>query len=236
MRSAFATAAVAALLGCASAQPRPQPANSSARIDHVIVGVSNLEKAMQQMEDLTGVRPAIGGVHPGQGTRNALMSLGDGTYLELLAPDPAQMVDNDIVRELRALTEPRPVSWAVSAGDAASLRDSLAAAGVATSSPEAGSRTKPDGSRLHWVTFEFQGFDDPLAPFFIVWSDPARHPSRTSPAGCSLAALRIGHPSPVRLRNAVRALRLRVDVETAPLPRMHLALTCPKGRIDLGQE
>ena len=231
---ALTSAILLSLLGCAHEQVHP--ARTAARIDHVIVGVPDLDKAVQQIEDLTGVRPAIGGVHPGRGTRNALMSLGDGTYLELLAPDPAQSVDNDDVRPLRTLTEPTPVGWAVSAGDAASLRRTLARAGVATTEPEPGSRNKPDGTTLYWVTFDFEGFDDPLAPFFIVWNDPALHPSRTSPGGCSLVGLSIGETPPGRLRSAIAPLHLNVKVKSAAAPTMHISLACPKRAIELGQE
>jgi Glyoxalase-like domain len=57
-------------------------------IDHVMVGASNLDRAISDFEKATGIHPVFGGKHPGRGTENALVSLGRGTYLELIAPQP----------------------------------------------------------------------------------------------------------------------------------------------------
>lgn len=220
------------LAGCATAPPADRAANSIL-VDHVIVGAGDLDKAITDLEKLTGVRSIIGGVHPGRGTRNALMSLGDGTYLEILAPDPAQSIDNEEIRELRALTSPTPVGWAVSAGDESALRTALATAGIATSAPVPGSRAKPDGSILRWVTFGYDDVESPFAPFFIVWADPALHPSRTSPGGCRLSTIRVQSAQADGLARAIAPLRLGVSVDAAPDEQMQLSLACPKGDVRL---
>ena len=79
---------------------------SVARVDHLILGVSDLQAGIRAVEKQTGVRPVRGGRHPGGGTRNALISLGERHYLEILAPDPDQE-PGDRSRELKALRAPK---------------------------------------------------------------------------------------------------------------------------------
>ena len=213
----------------------PARSAAQARIDHVIIGVPNLDQAVKQIADLTGVQPAIGGVHPGRGTRNALMALGEGSYLEILAPNPVEPAASPEAKVLRSLTEPKPIGWAVSAEDQTALRKTLSDNVIAVTPAESGSRELPDGSKLRWVTFGYRDLDDPLAPFFIIWADPKLHPSRTSPGGCRLTELIIQHAEADRLRRAVAPLQLPVAVSPSPESAMRVKLACPRGTVTFGR-
>src|SRR5438128_1082897 len=131
----------------------PSPPAIAARVDHLILGVRDLEEGIRQFEARTGVRPAIGGEHPGRGTRNALASLGDGHYVEILAPQ-AGAPGSERVDALRGLADLTPVGWAVAVRDLESARARLGAAGFTLSDVMPGSRARPDGSLLEWRTFE----------------------------------------------------------------------------------
>lgn len=201
----------------------------AAQVDHILLGIDDLDRGVEQFEKLTGVRPVYGGKHP-RGTHNALVSLGDGTYLEILAlqPNVTPPKEYEDLKKLSALT---PIGWAVSSGDSAQLRTRLTSAGLAISEPSPGSRTTPAGKQLSWQTFDLENaFEE--APFFIVWSPQTAHPSTTSPTGCRLQQWRVAGPHLKSLEQLRTALDLRVDVAEAPSTSLRLLLTCPKGKVE----
>jgi ketosteroid isomerase-like protein len=191
------------------------------RIDHILLGIADLDRGTAEFEQLTGVKPVFGGKHP-RGTQNALVSFGDGTYLELIAPQPGESVD-----DLKQLDHLAPIGWAVSASDLVSLKKI-----VPVTEPQAGSRTTPAGAVLRWQTANpatpIQG-----APFFIAWAPGTPHPSTTSPRGCSLVNFDVQTPDADALRPIVSALALSPSprVTVAKTATHSIALDCPKGRV-----
>jgi Glyoxalase-like domain len=155
-------------------------------LDHFILGCDDLDRGIDFVEKHTGVRAALGGVHPGRGTRNALLSLGERKYLEIMAVDPAQKVTPQIPR-LRELKQPRMVGWAVHPADMKQLAARLQESGIAFKDPQPGSRQRPDGKLLHWRSLTLIDDHDGLLPFFIEWSSdsppPLRRRSKRLPPG-----------------------------------------------------
>jgi hypothetical protein len=229
---------LATALGCAGATRGPAGVDagvgSVAMVDHVIVAIDTLERGIALLERATGVRPAMGGVHPGRGTQNALLSLGAATYLELLAPNPADSAGPATVTAMAGYRDLTPVGWAAGTADAGALHRELTARGVALSELRPGSRRTPAGDTLRWVSFAPPALaTEWQLPFFIAWGVGTPHPARSAPAGCTLTGLTVRSPIADSLRGQLRDLGLDVAVEAAPRRAMRLELDCPTGRVTL---
>ena len=205
-------------------------------VDHLLLGISDLDKGMAWVEKTTGVRAVIGGSHPGVGTRNALLSLGGQRYLEIIAPDPAQPPEN-LTRNLRTLAQPRLIAWASANDDLDALARQLRARTQELIGPSDGSRVRPDGRKLAWrslalqTTFERDGID-PI-PFFIEWARDSAHPSLDSPSGCDLMTFAIEHPVADAVKASLAQAGIDADVRQAPTCRLIATLNTPMGRVVL---
>lgn len=202
------------------------------RLDHILLGVPDLDAGVAEFTALTGVRPVVGGSHPGFGTRNQLVSLGGDVFFELIAPDPAQAATPEgRAAELAAMPRPRLLTFAVQTEAMDAACAAATGAGLTVTRRVAMHRTRPDGVRLDWTVANFAGFDfGPAIPFAIDWQG-SPHPSGTTPTGCTLASLTVLHPRAAELARIYAALGLDVKVAAAPDPGFILRMMTPNGEV-----
>jgi hypothetical protein len=202
-------------------------------LDHLMIGAADLDRGVQWLEQRSGMRAAIGGTHPGRGTRNALIALRGRQYVELIAPDPAQ--PENLSAHLRSIKEPRVIGWAAASSDIESLGKRIRSMGHEPSAPRPGSRARPDGRILRWTTLGVSskyaaGGVDPI-PFFIQWGADSAHPSSDSPAGCELSSLEFEHPDSEDLSDALARLEISATVRQARSVGLVATLSTPKGAV-----
>lgn len=203
-------------------------------LDHILFGCSDLDSGIAFIEQRVGVRAGVGGVHPGRGTRNALLSLGERHYLEIIAPDPSQKkVSAPLSTLLKSLMAPRLVGWAAHPGDIDARAKKLREAGIAFEGPTAGSRARPDGRLLKWKTVNLADDHHGVLPFFIEWDASATHPAKDAPAGCRLERFAIVDADPDTLRKLCERLALAVAVDRGEKPGLRARIVGPKGEIEL---
>ena len=145
--------------------------------------MTDLGAGAQELEARFGLASIEGGRHPGFGTANRIVPLGD-CYLELVAVvDDAEAEQNPFGR-LLAAAEPRldrPLGWAVRTDR---LDEAAARLGLVVGS---GSRTTHDGRTLRWRMAGLEeAMAEPSLPFLLQWEQGTELPGRARvehPAG-----------------------------------------------------
>ena len=212
----------------------------SLKIDHIIYAVLNLDEGMDTIEKLLGERPYYGGQHPNRGTHNALLSLGEDVYLEIIAPDPDQPEPaSPRSFGLDTLTQPRLVTWAASTHDMSATIAQARANGYNPGERAAGGRTRPDGRPLFWETTKrpesLHGKTPPgdwLIPFIIHWGHMP-HPAGDHPSHARLISLQATHPDPPTIQKMLHALDLHMEVEEGEKAALTAVIEGTNGRITL---
>lgn len=204
------------------------------KIDHLVYATPDLAKGVEQVESLLGVRAVPGGRHPGAGTRNALIGLGDETYLEIIGPDPDQPASERPRRfGIDELKAPRLVTWAAKGKDLAGLVETAKGQGVDLGQVQSGRRQRPDGVLLSWQLTVSPALNaGGIVPFFIDWGETP-HPAASLPKGCTLVSLRAEHPDEERVRAMLTGLGLNLPVRHGNAPTLIATIRTPHGDVEL---
>ncbi len=135
------------------------------QIDHIVIGVRDLDTAGAQFEDRHGLTAIEGGRHPGWGTANRLVPLG-AAYLELVTVvDQAEASNGEFGRWVSTMLQGNSgFGWAVRTDD---LDRTASRLGLEVAE---GSRRSRSGQLLHWrIAGVAHAVRDSSLPFFIQW-------------------------------------------------------------------
>lgn len=145
-----------------------------------------------------GVEPVDGGVHPRFGTRNIVLPIADGRYVEVVEvldhPASDKAAFGQAVRA-RSAEGGGWLCWVVDVDDLTPFEERIGHDAVP------GNRHRPDGVELRWRQIGVKGLlVDPQLPYMISWETPRElHPSVGGHADIVLTGLEIaGDPQRVR--------------------------------------
>ena len=147
---------------------------NSLRFDHIIIAVRDLDAAIANYAAL-GFAVYYGGKHTHKATHNGLISLADGTYLELLAP----VEPNDIDGTIASLAAGEGYGgYALLSPDLPADAQRLEGAGMGFVGPSDGHRDRYDGERVVWQALNLEGTRTPflitdVTPHILRVSDDA---------------------------------------------------------------
>lgn len=203
-------------------------------IDHLVYASPDLDRGVDAVETLLGVRAVPGGSHPKWGTRNALLALGPDVYLEIIAPDPElPRPDRGYPFRIDGLEEPALVTWAMKSENIDVVSERAREEGYDPGLPLDGSRALPNGDTLRWrLTSPQLEYGGGLIPFLIDWRD-SQHPAETLPTGGTLIGLSGKHRNPARVANALAALGIHMPVTHGGEPQLVATIETPRGIVRL---
>jgi hypothetical protein len=193
------------------------------RLDHIsyAAGPDGLKSTAHRIGELLGEDFRDGGIHPRFGTRNMVLPLSAGTYLEIVEVLDHPASDKaPFGQAVRARSELGGgwLGWVVAVDDIAFLETRLGREATQ------GNRHRPDGFELRWRQVGVKGLQaDPQLPFFVQWESPVEeHPSAGASGDLHLDCLEIAG-DPVRVREWLG------DSDADPLEDVEVEWVAPHG-------
>lgn len=204
-------------------------------IDHIVYAVPNLEKAIDDLEKELGVRPTFGGYHTTQGTKNAVLNLGNQCYLEILAADeentnisPPRWMGIDLIQASKI------TRWAIKSANLAQDSIFLSQYQSDMGKIKGGQRKLSNGGQLTWkMIMPLASPEVEISPFMVDWQDSELHPTQQMEQHCELIGLEFTHPEPNSLSKVLDQLFLDLDVVKGDKISIMAKIKCPNGIVIL---
>ena len=207
----------------------------NSRIDHIVIGASNLISGTNILETKLNTKFSPGGKHKIMGTHNKLLKLQSDIYLEVIANNP--IADKPSRQRWFSLDEtktkekikfsPRLLCWVLEVDN---LEDTVKICGY-----NPGEILRLSRDDLTWkVTVPSDGelVENGVLPFLIEWPGD-QHPSKKlTNSKVSINKLSLFHPEPYKIKNIISNL---VESEligvSEGFPKIELSLTTQKGTV-----
>ena len=201
-------------------------------LDHLVIAAKSLEHGVTWLEDKLGVKLQTGGKHPLFGTHNALLKLGENSYLEVIAVDPdapppsrARWFELDHAHKLE---QPKLIHWVARTDNLETQVHHLPMLGnilEASRGDLSWQITVPDDGHLN-----FEG----LIPTLISWR--GIHPtSQLEDHHCKLLHLRGYHPELQAVKDTLEQMGAQtiLEVEKAPVSKLSAIIQTLYGSVEL---
>lgn len=198
-------------------------------LDHVVLAACDLDAAMLQFENMTGIKPTPVGPLQGLGAKTAHVGLDDNRYLEILAPDmenPGPLGDELATLKPGTLT---PYHYSIRSSEVSRLIEGYVY-DVLGWDPDhiAMVQALPDGSIRQWDLLTMYGHDvGGVAPCYVKWKDPAQHPTATIALKATLTKCTVRAPEFHDVHKLITGVG-GINVEYGK-PLLEVILNTPKG-------
>lgn len=216
-----------------TAQDKVEAPRANHYLDHLVLGINDLDKGMDEVRRLTGVRPKFDGRNAQFGTHSAVIGLGETAFLEIMAPDPeadASAIDPELksrfVDRLANFDGLTPFLWAIGTGNLEKTKWFARRAGSHTYEIRSGSRKRGWGRTVEWSWAGVERPESRVMPLFVQWDADTQAPQERAPDGCELKLLEINSRNFKSVQTLVAAMQIDADPFGADDDSMRFTLEC----------
>jgi Glyoxalase-like domain len=149
-------------------------------IDHIIIGVNDLEQASATFGQRLGLLPSGGGNHPGGGTANRIIVIGD-TYLELISLHTRDEAQPSMLQRLAQ--GDGYLNFVLGSDDCIADSAAMVTRGVQVVGPNAGELRNAAGRSRAWLRSDIERSDMVQQYPFIIQHDSSGEERRFRLAG-----------------------------------------------------
>ncbi|MEM9836338.1 MAG: VOC family protein [Bacteroidota bacterium] len=202
-------------------------------IDHLVYAVPDFNAALDDIEEMLGIRPQFGGRHLRQGTKNALLHLGEACYFEVLAIDEENLhIKGPRWMGVDLITAPKLTRWCLKSSNLVEDSAVLRAYHPTMGQLQGGQRQLTNGELLKWeMALPLSEPAVEIIPFMADWAHSSIHPTDQLAPSCELVNLQLTHPHPGQVLPTLRQLSLGNAVEEGAAASIRATIRGPKGTV-----